>query len=525
MHESSPAPAEDSVRFPRHAPQWGEILSLHGRWRGGAPALIVDDETVSWRDFDRATNRVANGLKALGISPGERIGVVMENGRAMVELLFGALKAGVCTVPINLTVTDAAIATMLADAGVRAVFASASQVPRLAAARLDDVTRVVVGEANADWLDYGEWLAAQSMDDAWVDVPGETPCNIIYSSGTTGTPKGILHSFQGRLDWAYDIALGYGYTVGARALCTIGLYSNIMWASILGIALGGGTLVVHCRFDAARALADIERLKISHIAMVPVQWQRLTDAGATREALVSIRSAITVGSPMHVELKRHLLALMPDAFSELYGLTEGILTVLPPHEMADHIETVGYPTPGCDILILDNDDRPCPPGEAGEIVSRARYVMPGYWNRPDATATCQWRDSEGRLWLRTGDIGRVDEDGYITIVDRKKDMILSGGQNIYPADLEAVLLSHPAIADGAVIGVPDPQWGEAPLALAVRKAEARESAEAIMEWANERLGKRQRIKRLILVDDLPRNPNGKILKRELRKRFVGVFSE
>ncbi len=525
MTDIPPLQPQDAALFPREAPQWGEILGLHGRWRATAPALIVADDTVSWRDFDRATNRVANGLAALGVVPGERVGVVMENGRAMVELLFGAMKAGVCTVPINLTVADTAIAAMLADAGVRVVFASASQVPRLAAARLDDVTRIVDGEADTDWLDYGEWLAAQSTDNAWVDVPGETPCNIIYSSGTTGTPKGILHTFQGRLDWAYDIALGYAYTVGTRALCTIGLYSNIMWASLLGVALAGGTLMVHRRFDAVRTLADIERRQVTHVAMVPVQWQRLVDAGATREALSSLRSAITVGSPMHVDLKRRLLELMPTAFSELYGLTEGILTVLPPDEMAAHLETVGRPIPGCDILILGDGGRPRKPGEAGEIVSRARYVMPGYWNRPDATAACQWRDPTGRLWLRTGDIGRVDEDGYITIVDRKKDMILSGGQNIYPADLEAVLLGHPAIADGAVIGVPDPQWGEAPLALAVRKADATASAEAITEWVNERLGKRQRIKRLLLVDDLPRNPNGKILKRELRKQFAGIFSE
>ncbi len=525
MDDSPPPSFTESVSFPREAPQWGEILSLHGRWRGAAPALIVEDETVSWSDFDQATNRVANGLKSLGIAPGERVGVVTENSRAMVEMLFGALKAGVCTVPINLTVTDAAIATMLADAGVRAVLASATQVERLRAAIPREVQKFVAGGSAAEWLDYADWLAAQSTDDAWVDVPGETPCNIIYSSGTTGTPKGILHTFQGRLDWAYDIALGYSYSVGARTLCTIGLYSNIMWASMLGTALAGGTLIVHRRFDAARTLADIERLQVSHIAMVPVQWQRLADAGATRTALASIRSAITVGSPMHLELKRHLHDLMPTAFSELYGLTEGILTVLPPHEMAAHLESVGRPTPGCDILILDDADRPCPPGSAGEIVSRARYVMPGYWNRPDATAACQWRDPDGRLWLRTGDIGRVDEDGYITIVDRKKDMILSGGQNIYPADLEAVLLSHPAIADGAVIGVPDPQWGESPLALAVRRTGTTDSAETIVEWVNERLGKRQRIKRLLLVDDLPRNPNGKILKRELRKQFAGVFSE
>ncbi|MFQ5347318.1 MAG: class I adenylate-forming enzyme family protein [Rhodothalassiaceae bacterium] len=525
MDLSAPHPTDDAVGFPRETPQWGQILALHGRWRGAAPALVVADEAaVSWRDLDAATNRVANGLRALDIAPGERVGVVMENGRAMLEVLFGAMKAGVCTVPINLTVTDEAIATMLADAGVRAVFASASQTDRLAALPPDLVAKIRDGGAAAGWKDYADWLAAQDSREAWVDVPGETPCNIIYSSGTTGVPKGILHSFQGRLDWAYDIALGYGYCVGARTLCTIGLYSNIMWALILGTVLAGGTLFVHRRFDAARALADIVRHRISHIAMVPVQWQRLADAGASRETLASIRSAITVGSPMHVDLKRHLLACMPDAFSELYGLTEGILTVMPPHEMAEHIESVGRPTPGCDILILDDDDRPCPPGVAGEIVSRARYVMPGYWNRPDATAACQWRDPDGCLWLRTGDIGRVDADGYLTIVDRKKDMILSGGQNIYPADLEAVLLGHPGVADGAVIGVPDAQWGEVPLALVIRRPNETADAAAIREWTNARLGKRQRIRHLILVDDLPRNPNGKILKRELRKRFGETFS-
>ncbi|GER08512.1 4-coumarate--CoA ligase [Iodidimonas muriae] len=505
------------VSFKAPAPLLPDYLSLHARWQADHPALITSDGSVSWADFDKATNRIANGLKKQGLGPGDHVAVVMNNGRAMMEALFGIMKAGCCSVPLNLSVSDDALAAMLDDSGAKGIFVTDQQRPRLDAifqTAKRPALCVCADEAAAEWLSLSQWMGRFFDTSLALAIPPDAPCNIIYSSGTTGLPKGIVHSHQGRLHWAYDIALAYGYRAGAKSLCTIGLYSNIMWAVMLATLLGGGTVVVHDAFDAKQALDDIKRLRITHTAMVPVQWQRLVDAGADTLGLASLQSAITVGSPMPVDLKRRILALMPTAFFELYGLTEGILTVLAPDDMTNRLTSVGRPIPGCDIRLIDDEGHPCPHGEAGEIVSRARYVMPGYLNRPDATEESQWRDENGDVWLRTGDVGRLDDKGYLYIVDRKKDMILSGGQNIYPADIEAILLRHDAVSDCAVIGVPDDRWGETPIAIVV--AAAAITAEDLQQWLNERLGKQQRVRAIVFADTLPRNPNGKILKRVLR---------
>lgn len=510
--------------FKPQNPSLPDYVYLHGRWQADRPALVVEKHTVTWRDFDRRTTQVANGLKAMDLGPGDAVAVVMSNGREMAEALFGIMKAGCCSVPINLSVTDEAMARMLNDSMARAVFATGDQASRLEAIA-DDLdtdlrnTAICNGASRVGWAPFDDWVETQATTPPDVDIPPDAPCNVIYSSGTTGLPKGILHSFQGRLDWAYDVATAYRFRPGARALCTIGLYSNIMWALMLATLLGGGALHIHTAFDAQAALADIRRHALSHTAMVPVQWQRLVEAGADADSLASMRSAITVGAPMHETLKRKLAGMMPEAFLELYGLTEGILTVLAPEDVTARMGSVGKPVQGCDIRILNTRDEDCAPGHAGEIVSRARYVMPGYLNRPDATAESIWTDASGRQWLRTGDIGRLDEDGFLYIVDRKKDMILSGGQNIFPADIEDVVLRHADVADGCVIGLPHPEWGETPVAVIVLRRAATTTADAIRDWVNDQVGKRQRLSRVILADDLPRNPNGKILKRDLRDAY------
>jgi acyl-CoA synthetase (AMP-forming)/AMP-acid ligase II len=236
------------------------------------------------------------------------------------------------------------------------------------------------------------------------------------------------------------------------------------------------------------------------------------------------------GSPLALELKRRALTELGGQFIELYGLTEGLITTLAPEDAVERPASVGKPLPGTDIRLIGDDDREVPAGVAGEIVGRGQITMAGYWNRPDADAECTWIDADGRRWLRTGDIGRLDDEGFLYLVDRKKDMIISGGQNIYPADIEAVLVTHPDVAEVAVIGVPSVRWGETPLAIVVPRSApsalpagsapaADEAAARLRDWVNKRVGKQQRIAGVRFVASLPRNPNGKILKRELRRLY------
>ncbi len=519
---SGPAP----VAAP--APLIPDVLRLHGRWRGDKPAVRCGEAALNWREFDAATERVANALQGLGIRPGEAVGLVMNNGLPMVEAIFGAMKAGACVVPLNLSVADDGIGGMLADAAVRAVLATPAQRARLDAMRprLRGIVAggwICVGGGDG-WIDYASWRDAAGGARCLAEPQPDAPCNIIYSSGTTAQPKGIVHSHRRRLEWAYDCGLALRYHSGAVAVCPVGLFSNISWLAMLCSFLAGGSVVVMEHFDPAGFLRLVEKHGGTHAAMVPLQFQLLLEQPGFRDFdLGSLQALCTVGSPMLPAMKGRVAREFGCDLIELYGLTEGIITTLDPEDLETRAASVGKPVPGTDLCIIDDGGRVLPAGEAGEIVGWSRFVMNGYHNRPQATAEAFWLDEAGRPWLRTGDIGRLDDEGYLYLVDRKKDMILSGGQNIYPADIEAVLKTHEAVFDCAVIGIPHEKWGETPLGLVMRRAghEALDES-ALRDWANARLGKQQRLARIQFVPDLPRNPNGKLLKRELRKTYGRV---
>ena len=498
-----------------------QILALNGDWRARDPAIVAERCVLDWATFEARTRRVANGLLAAGCGRGERVGVVMDNTAAMVEVLFGALKAGAAIVPLNPSVTDDALAAMLADAEVRAVFVSEGHRPRLAASALETAALCVVeGRSARGWASYASWREAQPAIAPDVPLAGDDLCNVIYSSGTTGRPKGIAHTHAARLAWAQDLAHALRYHGQARMLIATGLYSNITWAGMLPTLMLGGTIVLRPQFDAGDVLATIVRERITHTSMVPVQYQRLLDhPDFARCDRSSMEAMMCCGAPLPLRTKERLFETFPCGVIELYGSTEGIITTLAPEVAAGRMASVGRPLPGEDLAILDTSDRPLPRGEAGEIVALSRFAMDGYWRRPEVTAEAFWTDAYGRRWLRSGDIGRLDAEGYLTITDRKKDMVISGGQNVYPADLEAVLMRHEAIADCAVFGVPSERWGETPLALVVLREGAVASGDELLQWANARLGRQQRLAAVELRPSLPRNANGKLLKRELRAPY------
>ncbi len=508
--------------FDRYAPLLPGIVALHGRWRRDWPAIVSPEGTLSWAAFDRQTNRIANRLIAAGGHRGDRVALVMSNGRAMMEIMLGIMKAGCVAVPLNPSSADSGLHAMLADAGATFVFATPEHAPRITPA--NGVSHVVAATQATDTLDgwqpYPAWLGDIEDTSPTVTIGPDDLCNIIYSSGTTGEPKGIVHTHQTRLDWAHDLALALRYHSGARTLVVTGLYSNISWGVVLSTLLVGGTIVLRHAFDPADTLATIARARITHIGMVPVQFQRLLEHPTFESTdRTSMQAMMCCGSPLAAAIKARLFETFHCGVTELYGSTEGVITTLAPEEVDGRLTSVGRPLPGSDILILGPDDHPVGDGEVGEVVGRSRFVMAGYWRKPEATATAMWADEDGRLWLRSGDIGRVDEQGYLYIVDRKKDMIVSGGQNIYPADLEAVLVQHPGVHECAVIGVPSEVWGESPLALVTLRQDADISADEIRQWLNQRVGKQQRVVAVEIRSDLPRNATGKLLKRELRAPY------
>lgn len=512
--------------FEAPVPLLPEILALHGKWRAHNTAVIFEDTRLSWAQFCAANHRFAHGLLARGMAPGDRVGIVMSNGLPMLQALFGSMTAGMVSVPINLSVSDEAMLGMLRDAGISALVVSGDQLPRLQALLPalppSLALRVSAAEPAVEgWLGFAELCDQQACELPALSLDGDAPLNIIYSSGTTGLPKGILHSHRTRRDWAYDLSIALRYNGAARTLLTIGLYSNISWVAMLCTVLVGGTLVLHRNFDPVAFLHTVARERITHTAMVPIQFQRVLERLAEGGGDVSsMQAMMSCGSPLHEGLKREIFGRFPCGIIELYGLTEGIITTLEPEDAEGRWSSVGRPLLGADLCILGEHDQLLGPGEAGEIAARGRITMPGYWRRDDANRAAEFIDGQGRQWLRSGDIGYVDEQGFLYIVDRKKDMILSGGQNIYPQDIEAVLVQHPAVNDVAVIGVSSRRWGETPLALVVKVTGAGDSAGELLAWTNERLGRQQRLADLRFIDQLPRNPNGKLLKRELRQQYA-----
>ena len=515
------------MSFTTPSPLLPEIFALHGKWRGVDPAVVVGDQVWTWREFTSAAHQFAHGLHTSGIEPRDRVGLLMTNGFAMVQAIFGCMAAGTVVVPLNTAVSDVAAINMLRDAGVKAVVATDDLMPRLNAIteQIDGVVcklmPAIDRELAAGWTSFAQMCVGQPPTLPPLSMTGGDLINIIYSSGTTGVPKGIAHDHAGRRDWAHDLGLALRYHGGARTLLTIGLYSNISWVAMLTTLLSGGCIYVAIQFDEYAFIDLVSQHRITHTAMVPIQFQRVIEALSRRPHadMSTMQAMMSCGSPLREPLKRAIFHHFGCGVIELYGLTEGIITTLETEHAEERWASVGRPLLGTDICIVDSNNCRLPANESGAICARGRIAMPGYWRRDDANLAATYVDEEGLVWMRSGDIGYVDSEGFLYIVDRKKDMILSGGQNIYPQDIETVAAQHTAVFDVAVIGLPSTKWGETPVALVVLRDGSDTDPLMIKEWVNERVGKQQRLADVIAVDALPRNPNGKILKRELREAY------
>jgi acyl-CoA synthetase (AMP-forming)/AMP-acid ligase II len=319
-------------------------------------------------------------------------------------------------------------------------------------------------------------------------------------------------------------AAPYAYGPDTITLLATPLYSNTTLVSFIPSLAYGGTVVLMSKFSAVGYLELAQRHRVTHTMLVPVQYQRLMAASEFANFdLSSFRVKLCTSAPFAPALKADILARWPGGLVEVYGMTEGGgVTILAAHEFPHKLHTVGRPAPGHDIRLIDDTGREAASGDAGEIVGHSPGTMNGYNGRPDLTANAEWFDADGRRFIRTGDIGRFDEDGFLVLLDRKKDMIISGGFNIYPSDLESVLRQHPAIVEAAVVGVPSHRWGETPVAFVVTRPDATATAAILLAWANERVGKTQRLAHVELVPALPRSAIGKVLKRELREGFLAA---
>ena len=497
------------------------LIRAHAAEQPTHPALMQDPRQLDYAALDQWMDRIAARLQREGLGRGTAIAICAAPSLEYAAVFLGALRAGVAVAPLAPSSTPESLAAMAGDADARLFFADAEVVALLAPVRSTIAAPFVTLDGSTSANPFADWLGTEPARPTQVDVEPGDPFNIIYSSGTTGAPKGIVQSHAMR--WVHvQRAELYEYGPQATTLLATPLYSNTTLVSFAPSVAYGGTVVLMSRFDVRVYLELAQRYRVTHTMLVPVQYQRLMAAPEFgRFDLSSFRMKMCTSAPFAAALKADVLARWPGGLVEVYGMTEGGgATVLPAHEFPHKLHTVGRPAPGHDLRLIDDAGREVGPGEVGEVVGRSPGMMSGYHKKPDQTAQAEWFDAEGRRFIRTGDVGRFDEDGFLILLDRKKDMIISGGFNIYPSDLESVLRGHFAVAEVAVVGVPSARWGETPVAFVVTVPGTTVAGAALLGWANERLGKTQRLACVEIVPQLPRSGIGKVLKRELRQEFL-----
>ncbi|MEP6546378.1 MAG: class I adenylate-forming enzyme family protein [Gammaproteobacteria bacterium] len=495
------------------------LVRAHAKSRPDQAALIQDGQTINYSQLDAMADRVAAALQRDGVKPGDLIAICAATSIDYVGIFLGALRAGAGVAPLPESFGPRSVAAMIADARVSKVFLDRAMADALTEVAQPAVAPLLIDEEGPAGLKA--WIAEAAAVPAAVDIQPDWLFNVIYSSGTTGNPKGIVQSHVFR--WSnVQRAARHGYGPTSVTLLSTPLYSNTTLATLVGALGMGGTTVLMGRFNTEDYLALAQRCGATHTMLVPVQYQRLLASESfDRTDLSSFEMKFSTGAPFPKELKEQVLQRWPGGLVEIYGMTEGGATcVLEAHKFANKLHTVGTPLPGHDLRVIDAADCELAAGEPGEIVGHSPAIMTGYLNQPAKTRDAEWHDANGRRFIRTGDIGRIDSDGFVMLLDRKKDLIISGGFNIYPSDLEAVLRDHADVDEAAVFGVPSSRWGETPVACVVLKACVMADAAALTLWANERLGKMQGISAVKIVASLPRNAAGKVLKRELRDAFV-----
>jgi long-chain acyl-CoA synthetase len=495
------------------------VIERFAATRPNDVALLEGSKQATWSELAGAVERVAGALLSKPRARGDRVAVLAANSIEYVEAFFGALRAGLCAVPLPTLASTESLALMLADCDARILFASSGY--REAAETLVRNRGIEGVGFDFESEAFTSYRAFQSKATpvAVPPISGSDAFDVIYSSGTTGVPKGIVHSHAARKASYAGSRAAYFSKDDVNVIATP-FYSNttcVTW--FLATATGGKNLIVG-KFSPDAFLVAVEQHRATHAMLVPVQYDRILEAERfPRSDVSSLRYLFSTSAPLRAETKRKIIDSTKADLIEIYGLTEGgPVTVLEARKHPDKLASVGKPSPGIDVRVVDEAGRSVPPGQAGEVIGRSSNMMEGYLNRPEETSAMLFR-SDGTLFFKTGDLGRFDEDGFLYLLDRKKDVIITGGFNVYATDLEAVMLQHEAVSEAAVIGIPSTRWGETPIALVVLRAGATASPDELMAFCNERVGKIQRLASVEIRSELPKNAIGKILKRDLREKY------
>jgi acyl-CoA synthetase (AMP-forming)/AMP-acid ligase II len=480
-------------------------------------ALIADERALTYRELAALMDRVAFALQRDGVAEGGAAAICARSSIEYVVAFCGALAAGAAVAPLAPSSTPASLMLMLKDSGAKVFFLDRETAAATKDASDDSGAKRVSLDGEAEGVPFVDWIGPVGATPRQVAVEPDDPFDIVYSSGTTGAPKGIVQPHSMRFEQFRRRSL----PEGSVAIVSTPLYSNTTLVVFLPSLAHGGTAVLMAKFDAEKFLALSQKHRATHAMLVPVQYQRLmARPDFDKYDLSSYLLKFSTSAPFSPALKAEVLKRWPGGLVEYYGMTEGGgSTMLAAHEFPDKLHTVGKPIEGHEIKLIDETGREVAPDAIGEVVGRSASMMVEYKNQPEKTNAAEWRDAEGRRYIRTGDIGRFDEDGFLILLDRAKDMIISGGFNIYPSDIEAEIARHECVLESAVVGVASEQWGETPVAFVVLRPGREVAAAELKDWLNGRLGKTQRVADVTILESLPRSAIGKVLKRELREEY------
>jgi acyl-CoA synthetase (AMP-forming)/AMP-acid ligase II len=500
-----------------------DIPAVHGRMRGDHVAVSFEGSDLTYRELDRRSDRVAAMLQDLGVQPGDRVAWLGRASEAWYEIFFGVAKARACFAPINSRLAVPEIAFILKDSAANVFFVSPEfyACAQTVAEHAGRPIRIVgVGEPHSTFESYAALRDTAGAPDLSPPQPDDDVLQL-YTSGTTGLPKGVRLS---NANYTAFLALrnmveGFDYGPDDTVLILMPMFhvagTNI---SFSGLA-AGGRVVLQAEFNPPAVLKAMEEEKVNHVFLAPVMINALLQTPGVETTDFSHLKTVSYGaSPISEAVLAKATATFGCGFIQFYGMTEttGAGTTLAPSEhRGELMRACGRSWATLETRIADEHGNALPAGEIGEIEIRGPIIMAGYWNRPEATAETIRPDG----WLRTGDAGYRNEEGFFFVHDRVKDMIVSGGENVYPAEVENAILGCPGVADAAVIGVPDERWGEAVKAVVVPAAGARPDPADIIAWARERIAGYKAPKSVDFIDALPRNPSGKVLRRELRKPY------
>ncbi|MFC3961482.1 long-chain-fatty-acid--CoA ligase [Nocardia jiangsuensis] len=527
---------QTELKYPAESETLSSVIGAHAAERPEAVALISGNREIDYRTLHRAVNRVAHALTAAGVGHGDHIAYLGRDGEQLYELVIGSSIVGAIVVPVNWRLTAAEIAHILTDSNCTMLFvdSAAEEISAAALARaarmhdaVTDIPQVAVVrlDATADaGGNFADWLAEHPYTTPPVRAARGDAVLQMYTSGTTGASKGVMIAQESLFAvWEITYSSGWDWLVPRtddRAFVAIPGFHIAGHAWVMQGLIAGLTIAIIPEFTPGAALATIRNHRITTMTAVPVMLALiLTEPGVVAEDFDRLRQISYGGSPIPESMLMDCMEKFRCEFIQFYGMTETVTPVafMPPSEHipgGSRLRSAGRPYPGCEIVVVDDSGNRLPPRQVGEILVRPPAPMLGYWNRPEATAATL---VNGRV--HTGDAGWLDEQGYLFVSDRINDMIIVGGENVYPAEVENTITSHPAVREAAVVGIPDERWGEAVHAFIVLAPDRTVTGRELSLYLRDKVASFKRPQRFDVVPSLPRNASGKILRRELRRAF------